>query len=142
MRAPKAEEILREIDLAVGGARQVREIQCRNAEQCPRAFCVGGGDDRRIDPEEPVSSKNRWIAAARLWRTRVAAPITFVRGRRCATSRKYSNVCGFGLDRIGVRVFDPADHVDRTRLHLEGLPLGQGRHDHPRDLYHVPVRGI
>jgi hypothetical protein len=29
-------------------------------------------------------------------RTRVTAPITLVRGRRCATSRRNSIVCGLG----------------------------------------------
>ena len=33
------------------------------------------------------------------------------------------------LDRIGVRIVDPADHVDRARLHLERLPLCGRRHD-------------
>jgi hypothetical protein len=41
-------------------------------------------------------SKKRWIAWASVWRTRVAAPITLVRGRRCATSRRNSSVCGLG----------------------------------------------
>jgi hypothetical protein len=35
--------------------------------------------------EEPVHRH-----APGSWRTRVAAPITLVRGRRCATSRRYS----------------------------------------------------
>ena len=33
---------------------------------------------------------------ASVWRTRVVAPITLVRGRRCATSRRNSIVCGLG----------------------------------------------
>ena len=49
-----------------------------------------------LTQKNPFSSKKRWIAFARLCRTRVAAPITLVRGRRCATSRRYSIVCGFG----------------------------------------------
>ncbi len=45
---------------------------------------------------KPCSSKKRWIACAIVWRTRVTAPMTLVRGRRCATSRRNSSVCGFG----------------------------------------------
>jgi hypothetical protein len=32
----------------------VGEIQGRDPEQCPGPLRVGGGDDRRIDPEEAV----------------------------------------------------------------------------------------
>ena len=49
-----AKEILSEIDLALQGARQVGEIQGRHAEQGPGPLRVGGGDDRRIDPEKPL----------------------------------------------------------------------------------------
>ena len=49
-----------------------------------------------LTQKKPFSSKKRWIACASVCRTRVAAPITLVRGRRCATSRKYSMVCGLG----------------------------------------------
>ena len=31
-----------------------------------------------------------------VWRTRVSAPMTLVRGRKWATSRRNSSVCGFG----------------------------------------------
>ena len=33
------------------------------------------------------------------------------------------------LDRIGVRILDPADDLDRVRLHLERLALAVRRHD-------------
>ncbi len=49
-----------------------------------------------LTQKKPLSSKNRWIAFASVWRTRVAAPITLVRGRRCATSRRNSSECGLG----------------------------------------------
>ena len=49
-----------------------------------------------LTQKKPFWSKNRLIACASVWRTRVAAAITLVRGRRCATSRKNSIVCGFG----------------------------------------------
>jgi hypothetical protein len=69
-----AEEILREIDLALWCARQVGEVQGRHPEQRPGPLRVGGGDDRRIDPEKPFSSKNRWIACAK--------PMTPIRATR------------------------------------------------------------
>ena len=49
-----AEEILGEIDLALRRARQVGEIERRDAEQRARALGVGRRDDRRVDPEEAV----------------------------------------------------------------------------------------
>ena len=49
-----------------------------------------------LTQKKPFSSKNRWIACASVCRTLVAAAITFVRGRRCATSRRNSSVCGLG----------------------------------------------
>ena len=39
------------------------------------------------------------------------------------------------LDRIRIRVVDPADHPDGARLHLERLPLRGRRHDHPGCLH-------
>ena len=92
-----AEEILGEIDLALRRARQVGEIERRDAEQRARAFRVGRRDDRRVDPEEAVARRRSdGSPCASVCRTRVAAPITLVRGRRCATSRRNSMVCGFG----------------------------------------------
>jgi hypothetical protein len=44
----------------------------------------------------PFSWKKRWIAWANVFLTRVIAPITLVRGRRCATSRRNSMVWGLG----------------------------------------------
>ena len=49
-----------------------------------------------LTQKKPFWSKNRWIAFASVCRTRVAAAITLVRGRRCATSRRNSSVCGLG----------------------------------------------
>ena len=46
--------------------------------------------------KKPCSWKKRWIACAMVCRTRVTAPMTLVRGRRCATSRRNSSVCAFG----------------------------------------------
>src|SRR5439155_2790792 len=49
-----AEEILREIDLAVGGARQVRDVQGRDTKHRSRPLGIGTGNDRRVDPEKTV----------------------------------------------------------------------------------------
>ncbi len=45
---------------------------------------------------KPSSLKKRWMAWASVWRTREVAAITLVRGRRWATSRRNSIVCGLG----------------------------------------------
>ena len=49
-----------------------------------------------LTQKKPFPSKKRWTACASVCRTRVAAAITFVRGRKCATSRRNSSECGFG----------------------------------------------
>ncbi len=124
-----AEEVLAEIDLACRRARQVGEVERRHPEQRAGAFGVGGGDDRRVDPEEAVLVEE---AVDRL-RQRVPHP------RRCADhvgarpqmrhlAQELHRV-RLRLDRIGVRVVHPADHPDRARLHLEWLALGRRRHD-------------
>ena len=46
--------------------------------------------------KKPRSSKKRCSAIDRQWRTRVTAPKVLVRGRRWATSRRYSNECCLG----------------------------------------------
>ena len=90
------EEVLREVDLALRGAWQVRKIERRDAEERARAFRIGGGDDRRVDPQEPLLVEEAVDRLGDRCRTRVSAPMTFVRGRRCATSRRNSSECGFG----------------------------------------------
>ena len=82
-----------------------------------------------LTQRNPRSSKKRWVACASVWRTRVTAAITLVRGRRCATSRRNSKRVRLGLDRVGVGIVDPADDVDRARLHFERLAFGGRRHD-------------
>ena len=92
-----AEEVLREIDLALraceaGSSRS--KVETRNSSPAPSASAavmIGV-----LTQTNPCSLKKRWIAWAMVWRTRVTAPITFVRGRRCATSRRNSRVCGLG----------------------------------------------
>ena len=46
--------------------------------------------------KNPRSWKKRCTAWLSVLRTRVTAPKVLVRGRRCATSRRYSNVWCFG----------------------------------------------
>ncbi len=129
-----AEEILREIDLALLGARQVGEIQGRHPEQCPGPLRVGGGDDRRIDPEKPVLVEepvDRLCQAVPHARRR--ADDVGARPQMRDLAQILQGV-RLRLDRVGIRVLDPADHAQRARLHLEGLPLRRRRHDHPRRL--------
>ncbi len=126
-----AEEILGEIDLALRRARQVGEIERRDPEQRAGALGVGRGDDRRVDPEEAVLVEE---AMDRL-RQRVAHPRrradhVGARPQMRHLAQELHRV-RLRLDRIGVRVVDPADHLDRARLHLERLPLGGRRHDRP-----------
>ena len=129
-----AEEILREIDLARRRARQVGEIQRRDPEHRPGPLGVGGGDDRRVDPEKPVLVEK---AVDRL-RQRVPHPRRRAdhigaRPQMRHLAQEFERV-RLRLDRVGLGVVDPADHPDRARLHLEGLPLGRRRHDRARRL--------
>jgi hypothetical protein len=41
-----------EVDAALVVARQVMQVERRDAEQFAGAFAVGGGDDRGVHPEE------------------------------------------------------------------------------------------
>ena len=55
--------------------------------------------------------------------------MTFVRGRRCATSRRNSSVCGFGwIGYVSGSSTQPID-ADRFGLHLERLSFRGRRHD-------------
>ena len=123
------EKILREVHLALRRARQVREIERRDAKQSPRAFGVRGGDDRRVDPEkavlveEPMDRLRQRVAHARCRSNHVGA-----RPQMRHVAQEFQRM-RLRLDRIVVRVLDPPHHAHRARLHLEGLPFGGRRHD-------------
>ena len=125
-----AEEILarnRPCPRGVRGRLARSSVDTRNS--CARAFGVGRGDDRRVDPEEAVLVEE---AMDRL-RQRVAharrrADHVGARPQMRDLAQELHRV-RLRLDRIGVRVVDPADHLDRARLHLERLALGRRRHD-------------
>src|SRR5215471_16301994 len=46
------------------------------------------------------------------------------------------------LDRIGIWIVHPADHLDRGCLHLEGLPLRRRRYDRSRRLNRATGRKL
>src|SRR5689334_24569333 len=48
------EEVLAEVNFALGRARQIHEVERRDAEQLAGAFRIRSGDDRRIDPEKAM----------------------------------------------------------------------------------------
>ena len=123
------EEILREVDLALGGARQAHQVQRRNAKQLARTFRVRGGDDGRVHPDEAVLVEKAMdglgdgVAHARHGGDDVGA-----RAQMRDLAQELQRV-RLGLDRVGVGVFDPADDPHLARLHLEGLALRRRRHD-------------
>ncbi len=124
-----AEEILGEVDLALRRARQVGEVERRDPEQLPCPFGVGRRDDRRVHPdkaalvEEPMDRLRQRVAHARRGPDHVGA-----RPQMRHLAQELHRV-RLRLDRIGVGVINPADHLDRARLHLERLPLRRRRHD-------------
>ena len=92
-----AEEVLREVDRAVGRARQVGQVQRGDAEHLAGALGVAGGDDRRVDPEEAALVEEAVDGhGQRVCRTRATAPKVLVRARRWATSRRNSKVWRLG----------------------------------------------
>jgi hypothetical protein len=79
---------------AVRGGLAASSVDTRNIWPAPSAsdaVMIGVWIQKK-----PCSWKNRCTAIASVWRTRVTAPITLVRGRRCATSRRYSIVWRLG----------------------------------------------
>ena len=137
-----AEEILRVVDLAGGVARQVHVIERRHAEHLAGPLGVGGRDDRRVHPVEPV---------------RVEEPVDRMRDRMAHAGQRADDVRArpqvgdvaqelervrLRLDRIGIRILDPADHADRIGLHLERLPLRRRRHDRAGGLHRAAGREV
>ena len=88
-------------------------------------------DDRRVDPEkavvveEPVDRLRQCVPHARRGCDHVGA-----RPQMRDLAQKFHSV-RLRLDRVSIRVLDPANHPDRARLHLERLALGRRRHDRP-----------
>jgi hypothetical protein len=125
-----AEKVLGEVDLAVRRARQIGEVEGRDAKQGPCPLGVGRGDDGRVDPEKSVVVEK---AMDRLGE-RVAHPCRGAdhigaRAQMGDLAQEFHAV-RLGLDRIAVRIVDPADDLNGGRLHLERLSLGGRRHDH------------
>ena len=109
-------------------ARQVGDVQRRHAEHLPGAFGVGGGDDRRVDPEEAVLVE---VAVDRLGEAvadaRDRAEQVGARAQVRDLAQEFQRV-RLGLDRVGFRIVDPADHFDRFGLDLEALALALRGH--------------
>ena len=76
-----------------------------------------------LTQKKPFSSKNRWIALRqRVPHARRRPDHVGARPQMRHLAQELHRV-RLRLDRIGVRVVDPADHLDRARLHLERLAL-------------------
>ena len=72
-----------------------RACETRNSSPAPSAS--RRGDDRRVDPDRSRARGRSGGSPARACGARgVTAPNMLVRGRRCATSRRYSNVWRLG----------------------------------------------
>ena len=102
-------------------------VDTRNSSPAPSAS--DGGDDGRVDPEEAVLVEK---AVDRLGdgvaHARDRADDVGARPQMRHFAQVFHAV-RLGLDRIGVRIFDPADHLDLARLHFERLALGRRGHD-------------
>ena len=123
------EEVLLEVDLAVGvrGRFARSSVETRNIWPAPSAsdaVMIGVWIQKK-----PRSWKKRWTACASVWRTRVTAPITLVRGAQVRDLAQVLHRVALRLHRVGVGIVDPADDLDRARLHLERLALGLRRDD-------------
>ena len=118
-----AEEVLRVVDRAVGRARQVGQVQRGDAEQLAGALGVAGRQDRRVHPEEAVLVEVAMDGHGQ------AVPDA---GHRADAVRAHAQVGDLaqvlegvvlGLDRVAVRVVDPADDIDRVGDQLDVLAL-------------------
>ncbi len=67
-----------------------------------------------LTQKKPFSSKKRWIAFASVWRTRVAAADHVGARPQMRDLAQELERVRLRLDRIGVGVVDPADHLDRA----------------------------
>ena len=117
-RCLSAEEVFGEIDLALGRARDVRQVERAHFEHLARALGIGGGDDRRMNPEEAALVKEP------MDRLRETMPHARHCAKRVRARPKVGNVAQifeavlFGRNRIRVRIIDPADD-----FHVAGLNL-------------------
>ncbi len=117
------EEVLAEVDGTVTAARQVRQIEGRDAEHLARALGVRRGDDRRVDPVEAVlvevavDGLGQGVAHAGDGADGVGA---YAQMRHLA---QVLERVALGRDRVGIGIVDPADHADRLGLHLDRLAL-------------------
>ena len=121
-----AEEVLRIVH-APGRFSGGLQDPAWRPEQRARAFRIRRGDDRRVHPEEAalveeaVDRLRERVAHARGGGDHVGA-----RPQVRDLAQEFERV-RLGLDRIGVRVVDPADDLQRRGLHLERLALaGEG----------------
>src|SRR5262245_31612375 len=49
-----AEEIFRKIHITIKCKRRLPEVERGHPERLPRSLAIAGGDDRSMDPQEPV----------------------------------------------------------------------------------------
>jgi hypothetical protein len=123
-----AEEILVPVDGALVVARQVDHVERRHTEHLAGALGIARGDDRRVDPEEAALVE---VAVDRLGDAVAHARDSTERVRARAQVRDLAQVLHrvrFRLDRVGLRIVDPADDFDLRCLDLEALALALGRH--------------
>ena len=116
------EKILLPIDLAVGRARRLLQIQRRHAEHLPRAFAVRGGDDRRLHVEKIALLEKRVDRVGqRVAHAKSGAESIAAHAQVGNLAKKFQRV-PFFLQRIG-RGIGRAVDVNRCDLELDRLAL-------------------
>ena len=121
-----AEEVLVVVHLAFGGARQVFHVQGGDAEHLAGPFGVGGGDEGRRDPEvalfveEAVNGLGEAVAHPGHGTDDVGA------GTQVALLAQVLDAVALGRHGVGVRIFDPAHHLDLGGLQFERLAAALG----------------
>src|SRR4030095_6713591 len=123
------EEILPEIDLPFVITGQVHQVEYGYPEQGSGPFRIRGGNDRRIDPEEPAFAEEPVDGLReRMAHARRGADHIGARSKVGDLAQKFQGVM-LGLNRIGIRIVDPANDLDRFGLHFELLAFPGGRND-------------
>ncbi len=121
-----AEEIFVVVHLACVGTRQVFQIQGGDAEHLAGTFGVGGGDERRGNPDEALLVEEAVDGLCQA----VAHPGHSANDVGARTQvgllAQVLDAVALGGHRVGVRVFDPADHLDLGGLQLERLAAALG----------------
>ena len=119
---PPGEEVLLPVDLAVGPTRRVLRVEYRDGEHLAGAFAVAGGDDRRVDVQEPAVLEEAVNRRADTVPHAGDGPEGVRPRPQVGLSPEELERVPLLLDGVTLGV-GPAENAKLSDLHLDGLPL-------------------